>query len=609
MASADPKSPTEWQAWTDAAVATASILHDLAHYSEAEPLLRDCLRLREANRGPNSPDVAIVLNNLALLLQATNRLARPSRSFAARWRSTSESYGPHHPTVAKSLNNLALLLQATNRLSEAEPLFRRALAIDEKSYGPDHPDVAIDLNNLALLLQATNRLSEAEPLFRRALAIDEKSYGPDHPDVAIHLNNLAVLLYATKRMTEAEPLMARAIRILSQFQRLTGHEHPNLRTDVENYRQLLTQHKLAEPEIARRIKAAREGTDKLSPIIPEVERLLGPARPVADVLTSLDRQYKEQGRPAVYFLRPKEPIAPHLDELLRPDGDWLNAQGVLAFRRRDYASAVVFYDAALELMAGQPAKLPTRLLIRLNRAAALRDLGQVSQARDDLVKLLPELDQLPATESTTKGRARYHLAVCQWRLGDRAAAQKSVEESLAVYDAAPKAKPVDPGIRQQSEELLAALKAGKAPPPLAAIDAPAALEAARARYRAREALTRLPLKEKAAPLLDQVLGPARSTEEVFDGTRPLLPRAREARRLVPAAEGTHRAAPRSTPRAGQDRQGGARLSRPADTVPRGSLRSGSCRSTSRSARTSTSFWASHRSRARLLGRSACNPDR
>ena len=77
--------------------------------------------------------------------------------------------------MAIDLNNLAQLLQATNRLAEAEPLFRRALAIDEKSYGPDHPKVAIGLNNLAQLLKATNRLAEAEPLMRRALAIDERA--------------------------------------------------------------------------------------------------------------------------------------------------------------------------------------------------------------------------------------------------------------------------------------------------------------------------------------------------------------------------------------------------------------------------------------------------
>jgi hypothetical protein len=36
------------------------------------------------------------------------------------------SLGPDHPDVARDLNNLALLLQATNRLSDAEPLSRSA---------------------------------------------------------------------------------------------------------------------------------------------------------------------------------------------------------------------------------------------------------------------------------------------------------------------------------------------------------------------------------------------------------------------------------------------------------------------------------------------------
>jgi tetratricopeptide (TPR) repeat protein len=75
-----------------------------------------------------------------------------------------KSLGPNHPDVATRLNNLAQLLQDTNRLAEAEPLYRRALAIDEKNLGPNHPNVAIRLNNLAQLLQATNRLAEAEPL-------------------------------------------------------------------------------------------------------------------------------------------------------------------------------------------------------------------------------------------------------------------------------------------------------------------------------------------------------------------------------------------------------------------------------------------------------------
>ncbi|MCB1037418.1 MAG: tetratricopeptide repeat protein, partial [Acidobacteria bacterium] len=77
--------------------------------------------------------------------------------------------GGDHADVAALLNNLAQLLQATNRLEEAEPLMRRALSIDEASYGEEHPNVARELNNLAQLRQAANRLEEAEPLMRRAL--------------------------------------------------------------------------------------------------------------------------------------------------------------------------------------------------------------------------------------------------------------------------------------------------------------------------------------------------------------------------------------------------------------------------------------------------------
>ena len=157
--------------------------------------------------------MAIRLNNLAHLLQDTNRLAEAEPLIAARSRSTRQSYGPDHPNVAIGLNNLARAASGHEPPRRGRAADRRALAIDEKSYGPDHPDVATGLNNLAHLLQATNRLAEAEPLMRRALEIDEKSYGPDHPDVAIRLNNLARLLQATNRLAEAEPLMRRALAI------------------------------------------------------------------------------------------------------------------------------------------------------------------------------------------------------------------------------------------------------------------------------------------------------------------------------------------------------------------------------------------------------------
>ena len=40
-----------------------------------------------------------------------------------------KSYGPEHPNVAIDLNNLAGLLKGTNRLEAAEPLSRRMVGI------------------------------------------------------------------------------------------------------------------------------------------------------------------------------------------------------------------------------------------------------------------------------------------------------------------------------------------------------------------------------------------------------------------------------------------------------------------------------------------------
>jgi tetratricopeptide (TPR) repeat protein len=53
-----------------------------------------------------------------------------------------KALGPDHPDVAASLNNLAELYRAQGQYAQAEPLYKRSLAIVEKALGPDHPNVA-----------------------------------------------------------------------------------------------------------------------------------------------------------------------------------------------------------------------------------------------------------------------------------------------------------------------------------------------------------------------------------------------------------------------------------------------------------------------------------
>jgi tetratricopeptide (TPR) repeat protein len=49
-----------------------------------------------------------------------------------------KAFGRDRPDVAQSLNNLALLYQAQCRYTDAEPLDKRAVAIREKALGRDH---------------------------------------------------------------------------------------------------------------------------------------------------------------------------------------------------------------------------------------------------------------------------------------------------------------------------------------------------------------------------------------------------------------------------------------------------------------------------------------
>ena len=123
---------------------------------------------------------------------------------------TEKVLGPEHPDVALSLNNLAELYQDQGNYKEAEPLFQRALAIKEKVLGPEHPHVALSLNNLAGLYKDQGNYSEAESLYQRSLAISEKVLGPEHLDVAASLNNLATLHWGQDNIASTIELLTQS---------------------------------------------------------------------------------------------------------------------------------------------------------------------------------------------------------------------------------------------------------------------------------------------------------------------------------------------------------------------------------------------------------------
>ena len=214
----------------------AQLLQRTNRLEEAEPLMRRALEISEATCGAQHPIVAIRLNNLANLLHDINRIGEAEPMMRRALAIAETAFGKRHSAVATRLNNLATLLRDTNRVEEAEHLMRRALEIDVVTLGKQHPTVAIRLNNLATVLMDTNRIEEAEHLMRRALEIDLAAFGERHPTVAIYLNNLAALLQNTNRIEEAEHLMRRALEI---DETTFGEQHPTLAMDLNNLAILL----------------------------------------------------------------------------------------------------------------------------------------------------------------------------------------------------------------------------------------------------------------------------------------------------------------------------------------------------------------------------------
>jgi tetratricopeptide (TPR) repeat protein len=147
-----------------------------------------------------------------------------------------QALGPDHPDVATSLSNLALLYQAQGKYEQARPLYQQALAIQRRALGPDHPDVAKSLSNLAGLHQAQGKSEQAESLLQQALAIQRQTLGSEHPDLAKNLSNIAGLYQEQGKYELAEPLYQQALAIYRQS---LGSEHSTTKSIQHDYESLL----------------------------------------------------------------------------------------------------------------------------------------------------------------------------------------------------------------------------------------------------------------------------------------------------------------------------------------------------------------------------------
>jgi Tetratricopeptide repeat len=133
FAPACPSDPRTWKVW------------DLLR-PHAEALLRRTEKLA-------TPDVSLLTARLGAFLWAKDLLGEAEPLMRRALALDETLFGREHPNVAIQLNNLALMLQDARRPHEAEPLMREAVEIFNRSLGPDHPTSRGVRQNLELLLE------------------------------------------------------------------------------------------------------------------------------------------------------------------------------------------------------------------------------------------------------------------------------------------------------------------------------------------------------------------------------------------------------------------------------------------------------------------------
>ena len=155
------------------------------------------------------------------------KLAEETVEFAEK------AFGPDHPNVAESLNNLALICYSQAKEAEAAIFEETITQRQGDVLWPECPDTSQYLHKLVLLNLAKRKYSQAESNFERALNIKKYGLGQDNSELSQILGNLADLHKSQGNHAEAE-FFLKSLRIRGN----PGLQSDHLAAEQENRRDI-----------------------------------------------------------------------------------------------------------------------------------------------------------------------------------------------------------------------------------------------------------------------------------------------------------------------------------------------------------------------------------
>lgn len=162
----------------------ANIYDETEQYDKAEQHYRQSLVIMKNVLGETHAEYASTLHNLAFLymdLGTELKLNLKIKESEAKYKEAEilfkrdleiikSSLGPNHPNYAKALSNLAVLYEHMERYPEAEVNYLEALRIRKDKLGDHHPDYTKTLVNLANVSTVMKKYPEALNYWKQTIA-------------------------------------------------------------------------------------------------------------------------------------------------------------------------------------------------------------------------------------------------------------------------------------------------------------------------------------------------------------------------------------------------------------------------------------------------------
>ena len=259
----------------------ALLLERKGAYDEAGSLLREAVGITRRTGGPDSPEYALALHNLAGALIDQGDLSGAERMLRESLAIRRKVLGHDHPELVYSLNNLGFVLVEKGEAEAAAPYLREALDLCLAHYGEVHPRTGGARNGWARVLLAQGDYEGAEREFRRALEIFEKIGGPVSWSTASVLSNIGLVELDRGRFAEADKLVSQA---LEMRRKLGGEDTPLVASaliELGEIRMLQKDASAAEPLLREALEIRRRKYGARHPGVISAEVRLGQAMTLA----------------------------------------------------------------------------------------------------------------------------------------------------------------------------------------------------------------------------------------------------------------------------------------------------------------------------------------